>query len=59
MAKKGETVTGQLTFKANKGTSSLQCAIFGVVAGVPLPFPGEKTDAFLVSINSLVSFETA
>jgi hypothetical protein len=44
--KKGETVTGKLTFKASKATSSLKCAIFGVVGGIPLPFPGKKAEAF-------------
>jgi hypothetical protein len=39
---KGDTVTGQLTFKANKAASSLECEIFGIIAGIPLPFPGKK-----------------
>ena len=37
---KGETVTGQLTFMANKATQSLKCRIFGVIGGVPIPYPG-------------------
>ena len=39
-AKKSETVRGQLTFKANKATTSLECEIFGIIGGIPLPFPG-------------------
>jgi len=37
---KGDTVTGQLTFKANRAAKTLECEIFGVIAGIPLPFPG-------------------
>ena len=37
---KGETVRGQLTFKAEKATSKLECELFGVIGGISLPFPG-------------------
>jgi hypothetical protein len=36
--KHGETVTGKLTFKASKATSSLECMLYGVVCGTELPF---------------------
>jgi len=37
---KGETVRGQVTFEASKATSKLDCEIFGIIGGLPLPFPG-------------------
>jgi hypothetical protein len=37
---KGDTVRGQLTFKATKATNKLFCEIYGIIAGIPLPFPG-------------------
>ena len=38
--KKGDTVRGQLAFQANKATNKLDCEIFGIIGGLPLPFPG-------------------
>ncbi len=38
--KMGETVTGKLTFKASKATSSLECKIYGVIGGIDIPMPG-------------------
>jgi hypothetical protein len=37
---KGQTVRGQLSFKASKTTSSLKCELYGIIGGIPLPFPG-------------------
>ena len=37
---KGDTVRGQLTFKASKTTKSLKCEIYGVILGIPVPMPG-------------------
>lgn len=37
---KGETVKGQLTFQASRSTNKLDCEIFGIIGGLPLPFPG-------------------
>lgn len=40
VAKKRETVAGQLTFQANKPTRSLKCELFGNLGPIPVPLPG-------------------
>ena len=37
---KGETVRGQLTFKASKATNKLYCESYAIFAGISFPFPG-------------------
>ena len=53
--KKGNTYSMNLTFQAKAPSSKVQVSIHGVIAGVPVPFPLNNSDACTLGVKCPVN----